>query len=620
MNWRMLSLMEVIFLVFLAYSGTNTLCHALDEKKEHSSHEDDQAISLEGFKLLDGEPSTGTVVTEQDKIDMMVRSLSHLPEAERERLGIDIDGSVPILAGSVEAEILHHVWTLRQQELRDVMAEVMKPAELMASLAKELDTITVGLTADSNRDTEEVVDSDAADAHRVQILHELEDLLSDVDNARDFHTIGAWPSLVSMLLPEHRMSVRTAAAWAIGTAVKNDYSYQLWTLENITFNSSRSAVGASTGAGAGRSRRNNWIVSAFTRRGQSSSGAGHVLQNVTCIELLVEQLAAPATTSSTPVDPTESTEMQKKALYALASAIRGNIDIQEAILNMPILNNQPRSSSSGSNIRFLSYIESLLQTGAVGGERTSAGVVRKIWTMFVDLLEERAFIREDLTVQLQQSLGNPAPTMTATDTDDAITTGAVGRKDNNTSNAADLAAAQASDLLQDTQNFLREVRLLGDAFVVNDTRDVWPSLAVEFGQSYWDVLKETVLERHSLLSKTDETNLALRQYSSDIAALGSILNFCKALVSQRAVLVAAALAEPTLTSNPPSAFTRKAQWKRTLKVLASDILSVFQATTGDSSNSSDIDNSGDSDGSSLGRLRESFASVIDTAEYLHAVM
>ena len=44
---------------------------------------------------------------------------------------------------------------------------------------------------------------------------------------KDFHTIGGWPVLSSLLADRHAPAVRAAAAWAVGTAVKNSYDYQV---------------------------------------------------------------------------------------------------------------------------------------------------------------------------------------------------------------------------------------------------------------------------------------------------------------------------------------------------------------------------------------------------------
>ena len=74
----------------------------------------------------------------------------------------------------------------------------------------------------------------------LDLLENLEYLLSDVDAAPYFHTLGGWPLLISLLINDESSAgnqnviteaivskeisnddVRMAALWAIGTAVKN---------------------------------------------------------------------------------------------------------------------------------------------------------------------------------------------------------------------------------------------------------------------------------------------------------------------------------------------------------------------------------------------------------------
>jgi hypothetical protein len=63
----------------------------------------------------------------------------------------------------------------------------------------------------------------------------LEGLLCDIDNARDFHTIGGWPALAACLSSAYPVDTQALAAWAIGSAVKNSYDYQLWVIEPLNF-------------------------------------------------------------------------------------------------------------------------------------------------------------------------------------------------------------------------------------------------------------------------------------------------------------------------------------------------------------------------------------------------
>jgi hypothetical protein len=86
----------------------------------------------------------------------------------------------------------------------------------------------------NNIGDDNIVDNNIiSDDDKIYVLKQLESLLDDVDNARDYHTIGLWPTLLSHLTSHYSKSIRCHTAWAIGTAVKNTYDYQLWTLERI---------------------------------------------------------------------------------------------------------------------------------------------------------------------------------------------------------------------------------------------------------------------------------------------------------------------------------------------------------------------------------------------------
>ena len=84
----------------------------------------------------------------------------------------DIDIATPIFVDTLRAENLKTAWSKRQEELKIAMASVAKPAEFMAEIALKL--------RENNQSLNECIES----------LKELESLLSDIDNARDFYTIG----------------------------------------------------------------------------------------------------------------------------------------------------------------------------------------------------------------------------------------------------------------------------------------------------------------------------------------------------------------------------------------------------------------------------------------------
>lgn len=142
----------------------------------------------------------------------MLAALASIPEDERQGMELDVEvlRSKPVEERLVE---LQRLWTVRQQELREAYDAMPKVNEV---LTERLDILKDAGT------TENIL---------IGTLADLEDLLLDIDMARDFHTIGGFPILVSMLRESQPEGVREMAAWAIGTAVKNEAEHQLWVLE-----------------------------------------------------------------------------------------------------------------------------------------------------------------------------------------------------------------------------------------------------------------------------------------------------------------------------------------------------------------------------------------------------
>lgn len=149
---------------------------------------------------------------DEARADRMLSALESIPEDERQGLGLDVEvvRSKPLAERLVKLEEL---WTVRQQELREAYDAMPKVNELLT------------------RRIEVLEDASATEDALIVALADLEDLLSDIDMARDFHTIGGFPTLASMLRDSHPESIREMAAWVIGTAVKNEPEHQLWVLE-----------------------------------------------------------------------------------------------------------------------------------------------------------------------------------------------------------------------------------------------------------------------------------------------------------------------------------------------------------------------------------------------------
>lgn len=146
------------------------------------------------------------------RADRMLAALESIPEDERQSMELDVQAlrSMPLAERLAE---LQGLWTVRQQELRDAYDAMPKVNELLTDRIDVLEN------------------AEATEHEKISALADLEDLLSDIDMAKDFHTIGGFPALVSMLRDSQPESVREMAAWAIGTAVKNEPEHQLWVLE-----------------------------------------------------------------------------------------------------------------------------------------------------------------------------------------------------------------------------------------------------------------------------------------------------------------------------------------------------------------------------------------------------
>lgn len=146
------------------------------------------------------------------RADRMLEALERIPANERVDMDVDLEAlrSTPLEERLAKLDAL---WKVRQQELREAYDATLKVNEQLGERINILE------------------DAAASEASLVDALTDLEDLLSDIDMARDFHTLGGFPLLSSMLQESRPERVREIAAWAIGTAVKNEPEHQLWVLE-----------------------------------------------------------------------------------------------------------------------------------------------------------------------------------------------------------------------------------------------------------------------------------------------------------------------------------------------------------------------------------------------------
>ena len=148
------------------------------------------------------------------------------------------------------------------------------------------------------------------------ILKEVEFLLSDIDMARDFHTLGGWPVLASLLNPplwllcevpdniEQRHKLQIMAAWSVGNAVKNHAEFVSWATESIPQN----------------------VANLLVTLNDHDPILAHGTNNTSVMSLLLQVLKDPLSSNNSIVI--------QKSIYALASLLRGNRQAQTFFLQL----------------------------------------------------------------------------------------------------------------------------------------------------------------------------------------------------------------------------------------------------------------------------------------------
>jgi len=188
--------------------------------------------------------------------DMMHRTLSKLPPEE-----IVAMGGLPELPDSKEASLrdefeerMLEIWTKRQAELLEMQLNFPEILKARITGIKEYiaDPETQLESVDLNSDHDDDVVTDI-----VSLLKDLEFQLTDIDMARDFHTMEGWSMLVQLVaeathLPINKTinelsridqakirKIQSYAAWAIGTAVKNTEEFFPYSVEPIALKTAK---------------------------------------------------------------------------------------------------------------------------------------------------------------------------------------------------------------------------------------------------------------------------------------------------------------------------------------------------------------------------------------------
>ena len=400
-----------------------------------------------------------------------------------------------------------------------------------------------------------------SDDDKIYVLKQLESLLDDVDNARDYHTIGLWPILLSHLTSYYSKSIRCHTAWAIGTAVKNTYDYQLWTLERIevmidtTIPTTTSTTTTTTkhscynsdgsdddvavvnncsdqGDHVKNDSSNNYSVIDIDGSCRSCSSnnidsisnySNYIIVskavNITCIELLIDLLdpiylpSSSIRLSSENKDSLkdnvikkndnneddsddssdddddnttliETYDMQKRALYAISSSMRGNLDVQNMILSITYYNN-----NDNQNKMMIKYIEYLYNIG-IKYHYYPYDITRKIWSILSDIVEERNYIRYELTHDIYVMMSKNSSDSRSGDGVDIIAE--KNNDDDGVLNNINLNIDEINDDLND----IHSMNLLGD-HIIHDNR--WVILAsmimLEYSQDMINYNNHMIIQR-----------------------------------------------------------------------------------------------------------------------------
>eukprot|EP00550_Attheya_septentrionalis_P007833 CAMPEP_0198286064 /NCGR_PEP_ID=MMETSP1449-20131203/5223_1 /TAXON_ID=420275 /ORGANISM="Attheya septentrionalis, Strain CCMP2084" /LENGTH=580 /DNA_ID=CAMNT_0043983683 /DNA_START=324 /DNA_END=2066 /DNA_ORIENTATION=+ len=341
-----------------------------ESRRASSSSSSSQAVSLHATNSSPNEDDSSSTQSKKEykhvdsyDYDSMYRTLSSLPEDEQERFGglpaLEAPTS-PQLPAEQRAQFesrLKEIWDQRQAALKDmqerylanlpklIQKRIETLVDYLSNPAQHLEELLLSQTqyADAAKEQQQTSEQEEEEKEEGQddltgnviaVLKDLEYYLSDVDMARDFHSMGGWPLLVSMLSdvvhlpstttpvedgttakqatndteksittsisPEKRAmidEIQTLAAWTIGTAVSNLDEFFPWATEDYS--------------------------AAFRSITPTEEGT----LPVTPISLLVDILRTDLELPSLSLEPVPAAK-REKVLYALGSLLRGNRDGQ----------------------------------------------------------------------------------------------------------------------------------------------------------------------------------------------------------------------------------------------------------------------------------------------------
>jgi len=351
--------------------------------------------------------------------EMMYRTLKSLPDEDQLSMGLPLNK--PSDGASKEEweafiQTVKNIWDVRQQELKRMEEEYLVDIpdiirERVQFLEHYITTPLSQIYSVARQSEEYRTIEDGFDI--ITVLEDLEFQLADLDLARDFHIMGGWPILVSLLTDSiHQMEhinvglkkhpsfythssnskngngnetkslfadetdlydtidkmqetvwkVQTLASWTIGTAVKNVEEFHSWSMEDLSHLimdgnaplSSDTTSNGNGGTGTNTAMPTNLISILASKLNDNN--------------LIDYELA------SSDIVKTRMKLMQKQ-MYALGATLRGNRAATQFFTQLP----------QGPSV-LVDLVNSLMKMDTI--DRDASKVLLKIATLADDMIQD----------------------------------------------------------------------------------------------------------------------------------------------------------------------------------------------------------------------------------------
>lgn len=345
---------------------------------------------------------------EQRKLNTIVRSLLRLPPEELSYLPLPLTETTVILENTPEAELLLQAWTQRQLELQEALKHVVKPAESMTKLMQSLTNdqlpsyLSLYKTQKHANDKETPTSTQEKDPLYEQSVvavkdtfANLEEFLSDIDNARDFHILGLWPQLLSLMDRSYPPLVRSQAAWVVGSAVQGVFAY----------NNNDKFVRVNANGDENIEENHEWLFEEFSVQPATHSQAlDHNNQSSTStststtgLKLILNMLVDCHQHNDNDKDKSSVVDLEtlddefvKKTLYVFAAALRGSFETQTLVES---LMDTDFPDLSRSLLSLVTHPETLHDTRL----NRSLEPSKRVWALAGDLAQELIVVAEEFS-------------------------------------------------------------------------------------------------------------------------------------------------------------------------------------------------------------------------------